>query len=46
MLEFEQDAAVPEMHDRIISGLARRIGAPVLTNDPLITQWGLVRVEW
>jgi PIN domain nuclease of toxin-antitoxin system len=46
VLDFEQDAAVPEMHDRIITGLARRLGVPVLTNDPLIIQSGLVKVEW
>ena len=46
VLDFEQDAAVPEMHDRIISGLARRLGVPVLTNDPLIIASGVVTVEW
>lgn len=46
VLEFDQDAAVPEMHDRMIAGLARRLGVPVLTNDPHIVQSGLVKVEW
>ena len=46
VLDFDQDAAVPEMHDRIITGLARRLGVPVLTNDPQIIQSGLVTVEW
>ncbi len=46
VLDFDQDAAVPEMHDRIIAGLARRLGVPVLTNDPHIVQSGLVKTEW
>jgi PIN domain nuclease of toxin-antitoxin system len=46
VLDFDQDAAVPEMHDRIITGLARRLGVPVLTNDPQIVQSGLVKAEW
>jgi PIN domain nuclease of toxin-antitoxin system len=45
VLDFDQDAAVPEMHDRIITGLARRLGVPVLTNDSQIVQSGLVKAE-
>ena len=26
---------IPELHDRLIAGVARYIGAPVLTNDPV-----------
>lgn len=33
---FMQDVFVPKMHDRIISGVARRLGAPLITSDPLI----------
>jgi PIN domain nuclease of toxin-antitoxin system len=46
VLDFDQDSAVPEMHDRIIAGLARRIGAPLLTHDPAIMASGFVQVVW
>jgi hypothetical protein len=46
VLDFTEDAAVPEMPDRIIAGLARRLGVPLLTNDPLITTAGGARTEW
>lgn len=31
--EFPLDAAVPEMHDRIIAGVCRRLNAPCITAD-------------
>jgi hypothetical protein len=34
ILDFDTDSTVPEMHDRIITGLARRLGAPLITIDP------------
>jgi predicted nucleic acid-binding protein len=37
VVDFDKDAAVPEMHDRILSGVARRLGAPLLTPDPLVS---------
>src|SRR5574341_936068 len=46
VLDFDRDAAVPEMHDRIIVGLARRLGAPLLTSDPVIIQSAVVKTEW
>jgi predicted nucleic acid-binding protein len=46
ILDFTRDAAVPEMHDRIIAGLARRLDLPLLTVDPLITASGVVEVIW
>lgn len=46
ILDFAKDAAVPEMHDRIITGLARRLNAPLLTSDPLIAASNLVTIEW
>lgn len=46
VLDFDLDSAVPEMHDRMIAGLARRISAPLLTHDSLITASGVVRVVW
>ena len=45
-LDFDQDANVPEMHDRIIAGLARRINAPLLTVDPLIKATQALRIIW
>ena len=36
VLDFELDGRVPEMHDRIIAGLARRLTAPLLTSDSTI----------
>jgi predicted nucleic acid-binding protein len=46
VLDFDRDVAVPEMHDRIITGLARRIGAPLVTSDPKITAANLVTIIW
>ncbi|HQU91300.1 MAG TPA: PIN domain-containing protein, partial [Pyrinomonadaceae bacterium] len=36
IVDFYQDHAVSEMHDRIIVGLARRLNAPLLTVDKII----------
>ena len=44
--EFPQDDAVPEMHDRLIAGLARRLGLPLVTSDDQIRDAGLVPVVW
>lgn len=46
VLDFEKDSSVPEMHDRIIAGLARRIDAPLLTSDPLIKAANIVKILW
>jgi PIN domain nuclease of toxin-antitoxin system len=46
VLDFDKDAAVPEMHDRIITGLARRIGAPLLATDLQIAAANLITVIW
>lgn len=46
VLDFGQDAAVPEMHDRMIIGVARRLAAACLSRDPLMAQSGLVPVVW
>ncbi len=46
VLDFARDQAVPEMYDRIITGLARRLGMPWLTRDPQITAAGHVEVIW
>ncbi len=44
--DFSGDARVPEMHDRIIAGLARRLGVALLTSDPFIVNSGIVRIAW
>jgi PIN domain nuclease of toxin-antitoxin system len=44
--DFAQDALIPEMHDRIIAGVARRLGAPLITSDPLIVGANVVRTLW
>lgn len=46
IVDFDQDQAVPEMHDRIIVGLARRLNAPLLTVDKAIVASNLVKVLW
>jgi PIN domain nuclease of toxin-antitoxin system len=46
ILEFQADMAVPEMHDRIITGVARRYQAVCLTRDPQIVASGLVVTLW
>jgi len=46
VLQFDDDKAVPEMRDRIIAGLARRLGAPLITADPLIVSAQVVTIVW
>lgn len=46
VLDFERDAAVREMHDRIIVGLARRLNAPLLTADSQIAAANLTSIVW
>lgn len=46
ILDFDRDSAVSEMHDRMIVGLARRLGCPLLTVDRNITESGAVDVVW
>jgi predicted nucleic acid-binding protein len=46
VLDFDKDSSVPEMHNRIISGVARRLGCALLTSDPLIIASGIVAVVW
>jgi PIN domain nuclease of toxin-antitoxin system len=46
VLDFTQDAAITELHDRIISGLARRLAAPLVTRDLVIKESGIVKVVW
>ncbi len=46
VLDFDAHAAVPEMHDRIIAGVALRLGTPCLTCDSKIVASGLVGTIW
>ncbi|MHB8628632.1 MAG: type II toxin-antitoxin system VapC family toxin [Aggregatilineales bacterium] len=46
ILEFDRDAAVPEMHDRIIAGVARRLRIGLVSSDPLITAAAVIKVVW
>ena len=46
ILDFETDANVPEMHDRIIVGVARRMNATCLSLDSQIVQSKLVTTIW
>ena len=46
VLDFDQDRYVPEMHDRIIAGLAKRLGAPLIASDPKIVEAGVATVVW
>ncbi len=46
VLAFDADSAIPEMHDRIIAGLARRLGAPLLSSDAQIKAASLVTIIW
>lgn len=45
-LDFDYDAIVPEMHDRIIVGVARRLNATCISRDHDIVQSGLVNTIW
>ncbi len=46
ILDFDKDAAVPEMHDRIIAGVARRMNAVCISFDRQIASSGLVTTVW
>jgi PIN domain nuclease of toxin-antitoxin system len=46
ILDFDQDSASLEMHDRIIVGVARRLNASLISSDRVITAAGVVKVIW
>ncbi len=46
VLDFEVDAGIPEMHDRIVAGVARRLHVPCLTRDVAMTQSEQIVVVW
>ena len=37
---------IPELHDRIIAGTALKVGAKLITNDPIIARSKFVEVIW
>lgn len=45
-IQSDELAAVPEMHDRIIAGLAVRLGVPLISSDLVVTGSQLVRIVW
>jgi predicted nucleic acid-binding protein len=45
-LEFDQDSAVPEMHDRIIVGVARRFDAIRISRDSKIIGSRVCKTIW
>jgi PIN domain nuclease of toxin-antitoxin system len=46
VIDFVLDASIPEMHDRIIAGIARRLNAPLITSDPQIIASGVATTVW
>ena len=46
ILDFDRDVSVPEMHDRIIIGVVRRMDAVCLSRDEEIVQSGMVPTIW
>jgi PIN domain nuclease of toxin-antitoxin system len=46
VLDFDRDSGVPEMHDRMIAGLARRLDVPLIASDVQIVKSGVVRTVW
>jgi len=45
-MERRKDAAVTELHDRIIAGVARRLDAPLIALAPIITSSGIAEIAW
>jgi len=37
---------IPELHDRLIAGTARRLGLALITNDPAIQASSFVKTIW
>jgi hypothetical protein len=46
ILDLDTDRLVPEMHDRLITGVARRLAVPCITKDLQIVQSNLVTTIW
>lgn len=46
VLQFDALSAIPEMHDRIVVGVARALGLPLLTRDQAILDSDVVQTIW
>jgi hypothetical protein len=46
VLAFDDCAAVPEMHDRMVVAAAHKFDAACITVDPAIVESGVVKVVW
>jgi predicted nucleic acid-binding protein len=46
VLRFDALSAIPEMHDRIVVGVAHALGLPLLTRDQAILNSGVVQTIW
>lgn len=46
VLRFDALAAIPEMHDRMIAGVAYAMSVPLLTRDPEIVHSRVVQTVW
>jgi predicted nucleic acid-binding protein len=44
--DFNVDASVPEMHDRMIAGVARRLNAPLITRDGQLQELTTITTIW
>ncbi len=46
VLRFDALTAIPEMHDRMIAGVAMARNCPCITRDSLIVASGIIPVVW
>ncbi len=46
VLHFDALSANPEMHDRIVAGVAYALGLPLLTRDQVMVDSGIVQTLW
>jgi PIN domain nuclease of toxin-antitoxin system len=46
VLRFDALSAIPEMHDRVVVGVAQTLGLPLLTRDQAIIDSGIVQTIW
>ena len=46
VLHFDALTAIPEMHDRLIAGVAHALQLPLLTRDSEIVASGIIQTVW
>ena len=46
VLQIQTAVALPDLHDRFIVATALHLGVPLITQDKLITQSGVIPVIW